>query len=225
MKTRIFTFGLGILLSALTISSRSGAQCCVAPANLTVKSLGRTEADLQWQRIKQASCTTPVKYKVQYRQLGTTAWTSVIVRTKRDDKFGDTTIKGLTPATTYQWRVQGICSTTSKTAFIDGPNFTTLAAAAVTVSSSSSSLQEKLTITAYPNPVNSELKVSGHLKAGGLIDVQIVNSTGQVVARHSYNFNSGDFSASIDVSKLPTGVYIVVVDNKGEKATLNILKQ
>jgi hypothetical protein len=226
MKNRIFTLGLLGAMVFTLLSSQSLAQCCVAPANLTVTSIGKAEADLQWQRVKQTACTTPVLYRVQYRVSGTTIWTIVNVRTRKDDQFGDTTLKGLTPATTYQWRVIGICSSTNKTAFVKGPNFTTLAAPAITATSvSSASAQGKLTVTAYPNPVISELKLTGQLKTNDPIDILIVNSTGQTVFHQSYHFNSGDFSTFVDVSKLSAGVYIVVLSNKTEKAVLNILKQ
>jgi hypothetical protein len=77
----------------------------------------------------------------------------------------------------------------------------------------------------YPNPVAGELKLTGHLNAGGTVTIQIINSVGQTVLRESYNFNSGDFNTGIDVSKLPPGVYLVVVNDKTERTALSMIKQ
>jgi len=225
MKTRTFTLGLLAVLMCFA-GLQAAAQCCVTPANLTVKSVGRREADLQWKRVVQTGCITPVRYKVQYRVLGTATWTTVMVRTRKDDKFGDTMVSGLTLSTTYQWRVQGICSSTSRTAFVNGPNFTTLAAPVVTTSAvSSNSLQGNLTATVYPNPVGGEMNITGYLKVSGPVDVQLLNSMGQAVFHQSYNFSQGDFSTKIDVSKLHTGIYTMIACNKAERVSLTIVKE
>lgn len=216
MNTRIFTSGLLLIIMVSLLSAQASAQCCVAPTNLRVKSLGRTEADLKWSRVFQGGCTTPVRYKVQYRVLGATTWTTVMVRTKKDDLTGDTTVRNLTPATTYQWRVQGICSSTDKTSWVMGPNFTTLAMPQAL------SMGE---INAYPNPVGSELNLAGSLKAGGTITVQIMNSLGQSVLERSFNLNAGKFNTTIDVSNLKSGIYKVIVNNNTGSTTLNIIKQ
>ena len=216
MNTRIFTSGLLLIIMVGLLSVEASAQCCVAPTNLRVKSIGRHEADLKWTRVFQASCTTPVKYKVQYRVHGTNTWTTLMVRTKKDDVAGDTTVRNLTPATTYEWRVQGICSSTSKTDWVMGPNFTTLA------TPQAISIGE---INAYPNPVGNQLNLTGTLKAGGSIKVQVMNSFGQAVLERSFNLNAGTFNTTVDVSSLKSGIYQVMVTNNTGSATLNIIKQ
>jgi hypothetical protein len=77
----------------------------------------------------------------------------------------------------------------------------------------------------YPNPVAGELKLSGHLNAGGTVNIQIINSVGQTVLREDHNFDSGDFNTGIDLSKLPPGVYLVVVNDSTERTALSIIKQ
>ena len=223
MKKKIFTLGLLVMI-LMALAGEAGAQCCVAPTNLRVRSISRHEAELRWNRVTQVGCTTPTKYRVQYRVKGTTTWTTIIVRTKKDDVRGDTSVRNLTPSTTYQWRVQGICSSTSKTAFIAGPDFTTLAFA-VSSAVTSSSPQNKLSVTASPNPAVSVLNLTGHAKETGPVEIQIISQTGFMVFHKSYNFNSYDFSTSIDVSKFQKGTYMVRVNGKTEKASLTIIKE
>jgi hypothetical protein len=146
-----------------------------------------------------------------------------MVRTQPDDLKGDTTALGLTPITTYQWRVQGICSSTNKTVWVNGPNFTTLAPAIVTTTGSSS--QDKLSVNASPNPVVSQLNLTGHVLVEGPVDIQIVNQTGFTVFHQTFNFNSYDFNKSIDFSRFEKGIYMVAVSAKTERVTLTIVKE
>jgi hypothetical protein len=245
MKSRQFTLGLMALILTAFLSFKTLAQCCVAPVNVTGETtLLYTQPPnpqpyasvtvYRWQRVQEAGCTTPVKYKLQTRPVGDSVWNTRIVTTAPDATFveiRDTCYKfyyecRVTSKLRYQWRVQGICSATNKTAWVHGPTLGTLTATTVTTSSASdASSQAKFTVVAYPNPAAGELKLSGNLKAGGPVNVQIINSVGETVLRQNYNFNPGDFSTRIDVSKLPSGVYLVVVNDKNERTTLSIIKQ
>jgi hypothetical protein len=236
MKSRQCTLGVVALMLTQLLSFKTSAQCCVAPVNLTVTLLYRNgfpaDADLQWKRVQEAGCTTPVKYKFQRRAVGSTVWITGIVTTQPNTTIADTIVNGfncLCGGITYEWRIQGICSDTNKTAFVRGPNFKIgfpFVGLPVTTSPASAiSSQGKFTIIAYPNPVANELKLSGNLKAGGPVNIQIINSVGQMVLREDRNFSAGDFNTGIDVSKLPPGVYLVVVNDKTERTTLSIVKQ
>jgi hypothetical protein len=86
-------------------------------------------------------------------------------------------------------------------------------------------IENEKRLVIYPNPVTNELKLSGHLNAGSSVNIQIINSVGQTVLRQRHNFNPGDFNTGIDVSKLPPGVYLVLVNDDAEKAALSIIKQ
>ncbi|NLN32686.1 MAG: T9SS type A sorting domain-containing protein [Flavobacteriaceae bacterium] len=71
-------------------------------------------------------------------------------------------------------------------------------------------------VAVYPNPVKDILNVSA--KNADVKEVQIVNMNGQVVASSK--------AASVNVSTLPSGVYIVkVVDAKGNVTTSKIVKK
>jgi hypothetical protein len=238
MKSKQFTLGLMTLILIQLPSFKTVAQCCVSPVDLTAGYIlwcpppqqCQPHVTLSWQRVQKAGCITPVKYRIESREVGQISWDEgFIVITKPDATFFDTTIRlkfVCCPVRTIEWRVQGICSATNKTAWIHGPRYKTLTSPAVSTSSASAaSLQGKFTIVAYPNPVAGELKLSGNSKAGGSVSVQIINSVGQTVLRQDHNFNPGNFNTGIDVSKLPPGVYLVVVNDKTERTTLSIVKQ
>jgi hypothetical protein len=235
MKSRQFTLGLMALILTTFLSFKTLAQCCEAPVNLVVWRIfvwapvgmpPHPWAELEWQHVQKAGCDTPVKYRVELTDIGATFWVWNIVTTKTSYVFP------MAWNNAYEWRVRSICSDTNRTAWVYGPDFykNSLTSspgqpAGTTSSASAAFSQGKFTFTAYPNPVAGELKLSGNSKAGGPVNVQIINSVGQTVLRQDYNFNSGDFSTGIDVSKLPAGVYLVVVSDKTERATLSIIKQ
>jgi hypothetical protein len=248
MKSKQFTLGLMALILSQLLSLKTVAQCCVAPVNLTEQTtilysdppliirVGSV-AVYRWQRVQQAGCTTPVKYKIKWHFVGEpdSLWFTKIVTTAPDASFVDymdTCKEKCCPSgncfseTSIEWRVRGICSGTNKSDWVHGPDFKLVSSASVTTSSASdASSQGKFTVTAYPNPVAGELNLSGNLKAGGPVTIQIINSVGQTVLREDHNFNSGNFNTGIDVSKLPPGVYLVIVNDKAERATLSIIKQ
>jgi hypothetical protein len=235
MKSRQFTLGLMALILTQLLSFKTLAQCCEAPVNLRVWRIfvwapvglpPHPWAQLEWQHAQKAGCDTPVKYRIELTDVGASFWVWSNVTTKTSFLFP------MAWNAAYEWRVRSICSDTNRTAWVYGPDFykNSLTSppgqpSGTTSSASATSLQDKLTVAAYPNPVVSEVKLSGNLKAGGPVSVQIINSVGQTVLRKDYNFNPGNFNTGIDVSKLPPGVYLVVVNDKAERATLNILKQ
>ncbi len=68
-------------------------------------------------------------------------------------------------------------------------------------------------ITVYPNPATNFVKATGDVK-----EISVVNFNGQVVATSK--------SASVNVSALPAGVYVVkVLDSKGNVTTSKVVKK
>ena len=72
---------------------------------------------------------------------------------------------------------------------------------------------ENVRVAMYPNPVKGSLQV----KAEGLQSVEVFNMTGQLLLTST--------SASIDMSVLEDGLYLVRVVCEGGIATKRIVKQ
>lgn len=62
-------------------------------------------------------------------------------------------------------------------------------------------------ISFYPNPAKDIAKVS-NLK--GVSNFEIISSNGQVV----YRFSSSETEQKIDISRLPNGIYFLLINNK-----------
>lgn len=77
--------------------------------------------------------------------------------------------------------------------------------------------EDKPVLILYPNPVNTELKISSPLQ---ITNYEIFDNTGSVVIKHSI------FSGTINVSLLPNALYILkVIDEKGNLHYSKFIKQ
>ncbi len=107
------------------IASRSCLACvgggdpdpeCEAPTNLRV-----TNVTARGVRLNISDASNEGRYRYQFRIKGKSKWESFVKRQKATD------VKGLQPATTYQWRAQTECAS-ENSAFIRGPEFKTRSA-------------------------------------------------------------------------------------------------
>ena len=99
----------------LTAISPCTAVTCGTPTGLSATMMTATSALLNWTLV-----TGAMSYTIQYRQTGTTTWSTT------SSSITSVTISGLTPATTYEFEVETSCSAGSST-FSASTEFTTLA--------------------------------------------------------------------------------------------------
>ncbi len=75
------------------------SQACTVPSGFTTTSITSTGATLGW-----GSVSGAISYSVRYRLTGTTSWTTVTVTTNSK------TLTGLSPGSSYDWKVLTTCS-------------------------------------------------------------------------------------------------------------------
>lgn len=98
------------------------ATTCADPTNLQTSAIGQNSATFSW------SPTSPLaSYSIlQYRQINSTAWTSVTVTAN-----SSYTVNSLACNATYEWNVKNLCTNSGTSGgssnVINGNNFTTLA--------------------------------------------------------------------------------------------------
>ncbi len=190
---------------------------CGNPAGLTVKSVTKNSAIVSWTPIPCA-----VKYNVQVRPVGDTAWTTYLANTNAD------TITGLTAGKAYQWQVASICQYPAiiSSAYSVGAGFTTpssLAAGSFYTEASQSKQtpdEDEFSASIYPNPTNAGATV--HV-AGfkGQYTVTVVSIQGTVLWQSQKQ--SGE-SVKIPVGNFAKGLYIVVVTDNMHTGRLKLLK-
>ena len=69
----------------------------------------------------------------------------------------------------------------------------------------------------YPNPVSSNAEIRFEVINAGNVELNIINSIGDNVANISNEYlNQGTYSSSIDVSELPSGIYVIVLKSNNQ---------
>ena len=114
-----------------------GTTCSGSPiTNLGVTNIIHNRATFTFDDMNSSTCRVD-QLRIKYREVGTTAWsqknmgsptgydpvTGICNSTSRTDKL----VLGLSANTTYEWQMRVWYCSTGATAWVNGPNFTTLA--------------------------------------------------------------------------------------------------
>jgi hypothetical protein len=123
-------------------------------------------------------------------------------------------IDGLTPASLYEYRIVPLCSTTTTFIPTTAMNFKT------------TSLNDVF-LKLYPNPVAQSAKLEIVVDKPSAIQIDIYNKLGQKVMNVSpaENLPEGQVLKTINVLKLSSGMYHIVVSINNKLYTLNMIVQ
>lgn len=80
-------------------------------------------------------------------------------------------------------------------------------------------------VQVYPIPTKDELQIQWNNPQSGLVDLQLYDIVGRELLVQTLNAKSGLNSYSVDVSRLPTGTYLLVLANDGERKTVKVVKE
>ena len=190
-------------------------QGCIKPTNPLVSNITSTTAKLSWAGAP--SCA--IGYQLQYRKTGTSAWTSFILTSTNKN------VTGLTPNTTYQWKVQTGCQQTPLIAsgFINGANFTT--AASFAIAEDNSKLTANTNTSLYPNPVKDNLTVETASKAATKAVFIIVSAEGKTVQQITAQLQSGNNKITIPVAELASGTYLLRINTNNGQQVMKFVKE
>ncbi|MEN9331469.1 MAG: hypothetical protein RLZZ94_559 [Bacteroidota bacterium] len=171
-------------------------QCdCVKPT-VTPTVLSNSSVKFSW--IDDA-CS--IDHRIQYKKTTTTFYTTKLVY----DSLGisNTTITGLTPNTTYQYRVRTDCNASGT--FNSG--YTTLGTFSTPLRLGDGNSQ---ILNIYPNPSQGLVTIN----YSDAYSLRIFNMLGEVV--YSNDVNSNTQPITIDLTNLSNGIYMVSVTADGE---------
>lgn len=82
---------------------------------------------------------------------------------------------------------------------------------------------EKLTL--YPNPVRDRIQLQFESQSGGRLDWQVINLDGVVLSGSRLDLITGENQTSVDVSQLPSGLYLLRLRSGAGSRTLRFVKQ
>jgi hypothetical protein len=152
--------------------------------------------------------------KVSYRKVGDTAWIADRKKSLENSKV----ICGLTPNTTYEWKVRNICAD-DKTGWMHGPNFTTTSSVAyASTLDNKKIIADNSTAIIIPNPTKGNFVVQMHLSNKvETTTLSFYNNFGKLLLQQDLGMQSGSVSRNIVLkNKLPAGVYVLIIQH-GDK--------
>ncbi len=182
---------------------------CASPSGLIVTNITGSSANLQW--TKPGSFV--YGYQVNYRPANAGTWVNKI----RSFNFDHVVADGLSPNTTYNWKIRSLCRN-DKSEWIAGPDFTT--AASLTLSSTDIygpviNKTGKTGIHIIPNPNNGNFTVQMELpKSPALTTLTLYNNTGTKVWQQVIGLLSGTVNRNIGLqARLTAGVFVLMVQH------------
>ncbi len=184
-------------------------QTCANPTGLVASGITASSATLGWTGVP---CAT--KYNVEYKKSGTTTWTTVVATGT------STTVTGLTANTTYNWRVQTVC-TTPKSGYTNGTNFKTTAGPVADNTGINLKMQGAFTALVYPNPAagKATIHVTGALQP---VTATLADMAGRVLWKSQA---TQGMDINLPVATLSAGVYMVTVTDGLEIRIIKLVKE
>ncbi len=185
------------------------ATSCLKPTGLAAQYIGGTWAYLSWTAVAGAAY-----YSVYYRVTGTPTY--ILAGTSF---YNNLYVSGLTPSTSYDWRVKANCSLNSaKSVFI------TTADTAQGGSGGNSYAQD---FNFYPNPVAQQLIIQQKEKTDLSVVIEVSDVLGRIIiSQPTTNLEMMTTNYKLDVSSLTAGVYFISLrDEKGNKQVKSFIKE
>ncbi|MGB3075805.1 MAG: arylsulfotransferase family protein [Chitinophagales bacterium] len=149
-----------------------------------------------------APATGVKKYKLRYRPLGPSNWTTVTGITKNKVQ-----LTGLLPSTAYEWQVQTICASSplKKSPYSELDTFTT---PPQKIAYEQNQLQHQVSI--FPVPSVDVLNIS--FEEPLVANITIVNMVGNVMFETEFDSEEKDLF-TVNTSSWPAGIYLLKIDD------------
>jgi hypothetical protein len=183
-------------LSAWCGDTLTTQQGCARPQNINISATTPTTATITWEAVTDVS-----KYRLRFRKLATTAWTSLVIPSTSTSR----TITGLTPNTAYEFQMRTQCVTNNEFSLYTTTNgFLTSARIA----------EDELLhdITLFPNPSSGSFTLSLFSELETAVSIKIINALGQELVVKSILLEGGNNTLTFS-EILPNGYYNVQLQN------------
>jgi Fibronectin type III domain len=192
----------------VTIYENAATATCGVPTGLTDSQVTGTTAYLYWMPVAGA-----ISYVLQYREVGTTTWSSVTASTNNK------TVTGLSPLTSYEFSIQTTCSGSSSVSAAGRDTLTTGEPSAVQQTTRPTNL-----VAVVPNPA-SEPAVTYTLTASQTVSLTIYDLAGRVVAQPLDNEYQSPGVYICRPQIRDQGIYLVVFRSAQETETVRFVKR
>jgi len=123
------------------------------------------------------------------------------------------------PDTTVTYRLAGVSNGQCGTGIASGTAVIT-----VTILTASEPALP-LSVSVYPNPTSSYLRISGQWEGGPAVTLQLIDASGRPVLDESAGRSFGAFAREVDLSPFPTGVYLLRIRVGDRTEVRRVVKQ
>ncbi|HKR06644.1 MAG TPA: T9SS type A sorting domain-containing protein [Bacteroidia bacterium] len=83
-----------------------------------------------------------------------------------------------------------------------------------------------LSVSIYPNPVQAEILISVSVSSSSVIEVNVINFLGQTTRTKSFNkLTPGSHTLKMNVNGLPSGMYIVELNDGEQRKVMKLFKE
>jgi hypothetical protein len=137
---------------------------------------------------------------------------SVWIEDRKKSLENSKVICGLSPNTTYEWKVRNICAD-DKTRWIHGPNFTTISSIAFSSTTDDNKIAGR-SVQIMPNPNNGNFTIQMRLpNKASSTKLSLYNSFGEKIWQQDAVILSGSVTKNIALeNKLSNGIYVLVIE-------------
>jgi len=171
---------------------------CPKPSGMTATNITSSGATITWTNV---SCNNG--YKLQYRKAGTSKWTTKNLATN----VNSYTITGLITNSSYEYRALTNCANSNPSTTTSG--YSPVQTLNTLRMGSNFSTEANPDLEIYPNPASDKITVTISLNEE-VYAIQILNTTGEImIEQFQSTQNENSFEEKINVSSLPTGMYLL----------------
>jgi hypothetical protein len=194
----------------------NGGANCAPPSNITVNSASSNSAVISWQPLASGAICYIVSFGVTGSNPET--WTQTLA----PHPTASIQLTNLQPNLNYSVQLQtncSLCSTRSgiRSAPSDVVSFTTRP-----FKEEGRLFKEAFTV--YPNPFSSNIIISFGIDSEATASFRILDINGKEAGFYSFECNIGANSAELDLSHLPSGVYLIEADIAAKKLRQKLVK-
>ena len=175
--------------------------CTFAPSGLFTDNITTTTAKLNWTADPDA-----IKYKISYGPVG-----GPMTTINATSNFKN--ISGLTPGTTYNFKVRSVCGAGINSPFSTTSVFTTLLKMG----------EYNPGITIYPNPANDFVNINLQNLIPVPVTINIYDMVGNLVATQTAENAETNYSTQLSTINFASGMYILQVEQSGYKQIEQII--
>lgn len=177
-------------------------EICPVPFGAYADNITAIKATVHWNPIPSIEL-----FQIWYRPVGSPTWL------KKTTTTNSKVLKSLTPETTYEYKIRTKCLDGEFGEFTALNNFTTLPLR-------EADMNERSFIEVYPNPASDVIMLDiPTIYETGVITIS--NMTGAVVLQS----NIAGSTAMVNISEIPSGLYIVTTIINGNSQSYQLIKQ